>query len=282
MMRVASRYHLARAGRIVLAVAALGVAALFVRGKMDEDRHRAQAHGLVRRLLDADTMQVPSVVAELAGYRRWADPELRRAVADRATRPAPRRHARIALLPVDASQAPALFAAMLEADPDEFLIVCDALRPFRTDLVVPLWQAAESTDRPAGQSFRAAVALASYDPESERWAGRAGPVVRQLAAQPSLLVPAWVEMLRPVGGRLVPALADRLRDRAEDEPLVASILAGYAADRHQLLAELVGDAGRAEFAVLLASKWTEGPRAARQWMRPSHGSSRRTGPMRRT
>ena len=48
MMRAAARNHLVRAGRVLLAGAALGVALLFVRGKIDEDHHRAQAHGLVR------------------------------------------------------------------------------------------------------------------------------------------------------------------------------------------------------------------------------------------
>ena len=76
-------------------------------------------------------------------------------------------------------------------------------------------------------------------------------------------MPAWVDLLRPVRGRLVPA-AESLRDRAEDRPLVASILAGYAEDRPELLAELIGDAGSGEFAVLLASKWSEGPARSRR------------------
>ncbi|MGP0066585.1 MAG: SUMF1/EgtB/PvdO family nonheme iron enzyme, partial [Isosphaeraceae bacterium] len=261
MMRAAARHHLMRVGGMAMAGAALGLLLLFVREKIDEDRRRVQARGLVRRLLDADIVQVPSIVDELAGYRRWADPELSRVVADPSTRPAPRRHARLALLPEDASQAPALLAAMLEADPDEFLIVRDALRPRRAALVPRLWHAAESPGFPATLAFRAAVALASYDPGSGRWAGLAGPMARQLAGQPSLLVPAWVDLLRPVRGRLVPALAELLRDRAEDRPLVASILAGYAEDRPELLAELIGDAGSGEFAVLLASKWSEGPGA---------------------
>jgi eukaryotic-like serine/threonine-protein kinase len=262
MMRAAARYHLMRAGRVAMAGAALGLVLLFVRGKLDEEHRRVQAHGMVRRLLDADVAQVPSIVAELAGYRRWADPELRRAVVDPSTRLAPRRRARIALLPVDAGQAPALLEAMLAAEPDEFLVVRDALRPRRAELIPTLWQAAESPGGPAGAAFQAAVALASYDPESPRWANRAAPVARQLAGEPSLLVTAWVDMLRPVRGRLVPALADLLRDGAGDDPLVASILADYAADRPELLAGLVGDAGPAEFAVLLSSKWRDGPSSA--------------------
>ncbi len=261
MMRAATRNHLARGGRALLAGVALGVALLFVRGKIDEDHHRAQAHGLVGHLLDADSVKVPSIVAELAKYHRWADPELRRAVEDPAIGPVSRRHARMALLSVDPGQGPALLGVLLEAEPDEFRIVRDALEPHRAGLIPRLWQVVESPESPVDSAFRAAVALASFDPESELWAGRAGVLARQLAAQPSLLVPAWVEILRPVRTHLVPPLAEMVRDRNVDNPLVASILAGYAEDRPELMADLVGDAGPGEFQVLLASKWKDGPGA---------------------
>ena len=45
-------------------------------------------------------------------------------------------------------------------------------------------------------------------------------------------------------------------------PLVASILADYGADRPDVLAETIADAGPSEFVVLLASRWTAGPQAA--------------------
>ncbi len=263
MMRAAARDHLARGGRALLAGAALGVALLFVRGKIDEDNRRAQAHGLVSHLLDADSVKVPFIVADLAKYHRWADPELRRAAEDPAIGPVSRRHARMALLPVDPGQVPALLGALLEAEPDEFRIVRDALEPHRAALIPRLWQVVETSESPADSSFRAAVALSSFDPEDARWDGRAAVVARQLAAQPSLLVPAWVDILRPVRGRLAPALVDMVRDRNGDNALVASILAGYAEDRPELLADAVGDAGPEEFVVLMASKWKDSPVAAR-------------------
>ena len=184
-------------------------------------------------------------------------------MTDPSTRPAPRRHARIALLPVDASQAPALLEAMLEAEPDEFL---DRARrppapPGRAD--PRLWQVAESPESPADSAFRAAVALASYDPESERWAGRAGPVARQLAAT---AVAARAGVGRDRSGPSAAGWCRRSRTWSATGPrtIRSSHRSSPATPRTgpNCMAELVGDAGPGEFAVLLASKWTEGPGAA--------------------
>ena len=270
------------AGGIVLAVAALGVAALFVRGKIDEDRHRAQAHGLVRRLLDADTVQVPSVVAELASYRRWADPELRRAVADPVdvARPAPARAD--ALLPADASSSPGPVRGDVGSRSRR---VPHRVRrpPAVTDRSGPPALAGGGIPRPPGRPVLPGGRRAGeLRPGERRWAGRAGPMVRQLAAQPSLLVPAWVEMLRPVGGRLVPALADRLRDRAEDDR--SSHRSSPATPRTGISSWPNSSAmpGRRSSRCCWRRSGRRGRAPPRRWMRPSPGSSRPTGPMRRT
>ena len=42
-----------------------------------ESQRATQAAGLVERLLDADTPQVPDIVGAMRDYRRWVDPPLR-------------------------------------------------------------------------------------------------------------------------------------------------------------------------------------------------------------
>jgi serine/threonine protein kinase/formylglycine-generating enzyme required for sulfatase activity len=262
MMRSADRQHLARAGTWMVFLAAIVVGILAIRRQVDEDRNRQRAEGMVGRLLDASSPQVPAIIEDLEGYRAWADPLLRGAVLDSSTRRPARLHVRLALLPADPGQVDALVEAMLEVDPEAFVIIRDALL-FRRDKLAPLlWQKVESSDTPPDMAFRAAVALARYSPADGRWAGRAETVVRQLLGQPSLLVPAWVELLRPVRLRLLPALVERLREGDDDNALVASIVADYAADKPDVLAETIADAGPGEFQVLLASRWTTGPQAA--------------------
>ncbi len=77
LMRRADRYH-ARRGLLFGAVLAIvALAGWSIQERVVEQRNGTHAAGLVRALLNADTPQVPALVAELSGYRNWADPLLR-------------------------------------------------------------------------------------------------------------------------------------------------------------------------------------------------------------
>jgi formylglycine-generating enzyme required for sulfatase activity len=98
------------------------------------------------------------------------------------------------------------------------------------------------------------VALAAYDPDAPRWGpAAAGAVGELLSANPLHLGP-WVEALRPVRDHLMPPLGRVFRG---EEPglddyrqAAASVLADYAADRPEVLADLLMDADAKQFAVL--------------------------------
>ena len=89
-----------------------------------------RASALVESLQKVGTPDVPAIVKQLSGYRRWADPQLVRAVqSSRMTRE--HLHASLALLPVDASQVDYLFNRLLNATPSELPVLRDALKPHR-------------------------------------------------------------------------------------------------------------------------------------------------------
>src|SRR5262249_48191041 len=48
-----------------------------IREQVIEQQREIHAEGLVKRLLDANTAEVPTIVKDLDSYRRWADPLLR-------------------------------------------------------------------------------------------------------------------------------------------------------------------------------------------------------------
>src|SRR5262249_37127449 len=102
--------------------------------------------------------------------------------------------------------------------------------------------------RTAAARFRAAAALAAYDPTNPRWDAAGRWVVEQLVAQPSLVLSRWVEALRPAGGPLTPALAALFRD--SPTPVAAAILGEYASDEPEVLADALGYAPPESFAVL--------------------------------
>ena len=80
----ASRYHVVRALFLGVLLAVVALAGLFVYREVDQQQRATHAAGLVRGLLDAQTTEVPALVAEVEGYRRWTDPLLRQEVESNA------------------------------------------------------------------------------------------------------------------------------------------------------------------------------------------------------
>ncbi len=217
---------------------------------------RFQADSLVAQLLKADIAQVPGIVDKLARYHLWANPLLKREY-DRAESGSPQKlRASLALLPVDPGQVEYLVDRLLGDDqPYEVPVICDALAPHKNAfLLEDLWGFLESPEKgKERQRLRAAAALAKYDPESEKWAKAQESVVDDLVAEPVVHSSLWIELLRPVGKKLLPHLSIVYRDPARGETercLATVILADYAADDPQVLANLLMDADEKQFTVI--------------------------------
>jgi serine/threonine protein kinase/formylglycine-generating enzyme required for sulfatase activity len=217
-----------------------------------------KAQTLRDRLVNANTADVPLIVDDMTSYRRWVDPLLRQAYreGERDNDPRKQLNASLALLPVDDSQVAYLYGRLLDAGPQEVSVLRDALRSHKEELVERLWRVIQQPPRDnEGQRLRAACALAAYDPDSPRWDKASGPVVGQLVAVSPIVSGSWIDGLRPVRGRLLAPLSAVFRDRAEgrtaERSLATSILADYAGDQPDLLADLAQDAEEKQFAVLL-------------------------------
>jgi serine/threonine protein kinase/formylglycine-generating enzyme required for sulfatase activity len=256
MMRAATRYHALRGAVLIVLLAAAALVGLGIRDRVVEANNAAHAADLVRRLLDADIAQVPGTVAELEGYRTWADPLLNQEKDKAAANPGPRLRLGLALLPVDHRQLRYLFRRLLDAEPNEVDTLRTALRPYRAELTGDLWAAAlRPPPEKAEQRLRAAAALADFDPGSGRWAKARAAVAEQMVAINPVYFDPWRKAFRNVKDRLISPLADRFRDRHEGQAnerfLAANYLADYARDRPRLLADLLMDADDKQFGLLL-------------------------------
>src|SRR5262249_31801792 len=83
-MRRAGRVHAARGVLTLALLAGAVLAGTAVHRRVIETQRTTQAAGLVQRLLDADTPQVPDIVGAMRDYRRWVDPALRSELEKRA------------------------------------------------------------------------------------------------------------------------------------------------------------------------------------------------------
>ncbi len=251
MMRRAGRYHAMRGFILVLLLGLAG-------GTGYETFGRLEAHALRDRLLSAHVNDVADVVKDMAPYRRWLDPLLRAALRAAEDDEDERRqlHASLALLPVDPGQQAYLFSRLLDASPHEVPVLRDALAPHQEALCAKLWAVVErSAARQDPPCLRAACALAVYDPQGPGWERLRGPVAEQLVAENPVFLGQWSEGFAPVKDKLLAPLAAIARDdrrRESERTLAANILADYAADQPQVLADALLDADDKQFAVLFA------------------------------
>ena len=249
MMRKAGRYHALRGFVAAVLLALIGCGVYEVQGRLE-------AHALQGRLLDANTNEVPTIVADMLPYRRWINQLLHDDYAQaEASKDARKQlHASLALLPVDATQVNYLYGRLLEAAPHEVPVIRDALAAHQSELEEKLWAVVEKPQKgKESQQLRAAAALAKYAPESEKWAKVSSSVVDQLAAENPVFLGLWMEGFRPIKGELLASLANIYRDanrRESERTLATNILADYAADQPQVLADLLMDADEKQFAVI--------------------------------
>jgi serine/threonine protein kinase/formylglycine-generating enzyme required for sulfatase activity len=244
MMARAGRFHALRALRLAVATGLLLAGGLFVRNQIEEKNRQTAAAGLVQQLLKADTTQVPGIIEVLDDFRPWAEPDLKRVVADTSDRRA-KLHASLALLPVDSQQVGYLESRLLDDDPAALPVVRAALASFSAELSSKLWKVLNEAKAGDSRVLPAAGALAIYEPKSPRWVDFGDKVARSLLSVNAIYVGPWLDVLRPVRGRLTAPLAEIFRDksRRETEHTIATdILASYSSDDPGLLADLLLDA----------------------------------------
>ena len=92
-------------------------------------RHHAQAQ--VRRLLEADLVDVPKIVGQVRQLRKCTEPLLRQEQQAAADQSRAKLHTALALLTVDESQLDYLYERLLQAAPGEFPILRDVLAEHR-------------------------------------------------------------------------------------------------------------------------------------------------------
>jgi eukaryotic-like serine/threonine-protein kinase len=267
MMQKAARYH---AGRVLVAA----VLSAFIGWGVYEGHGTLQAHALRDRLLDANTNEVPTIVQDMAPYRRWLAPLLHDADAQ-AEKDDDRRkqlHIRLALLPGDSTQVEYLYARLLDAKPPEVAVIREALADHKGELVARLWGVVEKPEKGKEQQrLGVACALANYDlPDSEEGTARWRRVSHIIAVELLAAVQnnpshydTLLEQLRPVRDMLLPPLTDvfRSKDRSDSERSFATnILAHYAADQPQVLTDLLLDADEKQFAVIYPKFKEQGER----------------------
>jgi serine/threonine protein kinase/formylglycine-generating enzyme required for sulfatase activity len=212
------------------------------------------AQGKVGSLRTASTSQVPTIVDQLAGHRRWADPMLRSIIKGTSSESPERLHASLGLLPSDPSQVDFLTSQLLTAEAADVKVIGDALAPYQNRVSPRLWLALRSAPRGDKTILPTASALALYTPDDLNWHGLADKVAHELASISSVSLEPWLKALRPARAVLITPLIAISRDAsrpASERILATDVLAAYAADRPKVIADLLVDAEPGAFSKLM-------------------------------
>ncbi len=243
MMGRATRYHALRAATLGVLLAVATCTGLAIRQQVVEQQKATRAAGLVQAVLNADTAQVPAIIGEMSEYRTWVDPLLRQEIdkAEKDNDRAKQLHASLALLPVDSGQVEYLYGRLLQGQPQEVVVIREALSSHKQDLTERLWTLLDNPKQDQDQRFRAACALATFTPDDPRWEKVGGNVAATLVIQKPFVLAQWTDALKGVGRWLLPPLADFLVDEnrsVAERGLIASLYGTYAADTPDAYARL--------------------------------------------
>jgi serine/threonine protein kinase/formylglycine-generating enzyme required for sulfatase activity len=268
----AQREMMKRAGRkhLQTALLGLGLLALVTLGVV-EAIASMRASGLIESLRTASTAEVPAILTQLEGLRRWAGPGLRRVLRESSPSSRERLHSSMALLDADPSQLAYLTDRLLSASTSELPVLRALLEPYRSKVATDLWPALDAAKPGAPGVLTAASALALYAPEDPRWARHSEKIAASLVHSNPLSLASWLELLRPVRLSLAGPLSAILRDRGplrteSDRERAATLLSDYLADQPATLADLLLDADPTPFAVLAPAALRQAESVRPTWL----------------
>jgi serine/threonine protein kinase/formylglycine-generating enzyme required for sulfatase activity len=249
MMARASQIHGMRAIGLVAVAAGLTWAAINIYGTM-------RASSLVESLRTANVTELPAIVKQLSGYRRWADPQLEALLHESAETSPIRLPVSLALLDVDPSQAQFLASRLLEADPKSVEVIREALAPHRSKLARDLWSELEKAPAESTRALRAAGALALFEPDARDWDEFGAKIAHSIVTVDPAALGDWLKVLRPARAKLVAPLVSIFRENDANNSstahgLATSALADYARDQPTVIAELLLDSDSKAFRSLL-------------------------------
>ena len=254
MMGKAGRVHGIRSAIVAAVIVVMCLTGIGIRNAVVEKQNATRAEEIVHSVARADITQMPAIVNDLAKYRTWADLLLKAKLPQAKEGSSERLNMALALLPVDATQVEYVYQRLLDATPNEFPVLRDALAQYHGKLVEELWGVAE---KPAQghqqQRLRAAGTLAAYAPDDQRWAKVQSPVADDLVNVPAVYLAAWMDALRPVRAKLLAPLSGIFQDSKRtdiERSLSTGVLTDYATDRPEVLAELVMNADEKQFVVI--------------------------------
>lgn len=234
--------------------ALIGTMALFavigtVVFSLHEYNGRVKTDALVNQLATAKVEDAPAILLKLKAYDSWSLPRLQSLRSSSAANSQAGMFAAVALLPTNPEEAVFLRQRLLTCRPQEQPLLLEALTPQKAAVVVELWTVLENEAADPEMRFRAALALARFDPptpeNSQRWTDVEPLITRRFVASVTYDRQAYSVVLAsavPLTSIIAGPLSDAVRTKSVDpvETIMArQLLIDLLQDRPKELTELI-------------------------------------------
>jgi len=178
------------------------------------DRTLAQANSILR----ADIRQVSLIVESLQPFWPEVVKRLEQYKNKKDLTEAERLRLSLALVSHDKTYVEPLRKNLLTCKPVDFIVIRDALLPYRDELKNDLWAIVSRSDATREQRLRAACALATFDPDSSQWTDSSDFLAGELelAREKPLALQTYWDALRPVPTKLLEAFEEDVDKRIAD------------------------------------------------------------------
>ncbi|MGE3804580.1 MAG: protein kinase [Gemmataceae bacterium] len=262
MMHAAAQRHLLRSSGVLLFMLLCFLGWRQIERQQAANLADLHASDQVAELCKAPIRNVPAIIAGLEQDWSIAEPRLRAALASHDLGPDERRNVRLALVRTDPKVVTDVSDTLLNARPDEVLVLRESLLPYGADLSAGYWQIVAARDTPAKKRLCAAGALVLFEPQSPRWSDVADLLADALLAQNPLELTSWLEVFRAQRKVFLEPLAKLFHAQEGDERqhrLSALLLSNYAADDPDFLTELILTARPGQYPILWPAFVKYGP-----------------------
>ena len=232
MMAKASQVHAMRAAVVAVLLIATTITGLAIQNQfVEQDANSAAV--LVQRLFDAPIDRVPEIIKQMEPYSALTTPLLKDEKEKSANDSPKQLYASLALLPSDSGQVDYLYESLLKGEPQEVVVIREALSDHKSVLTEPLWTFLENPKNAQAERFHAACALAAFAPDDLRWKKVSGDVAAVLMPQRPVVIDQRTDALKGARKWLLPPLADFLVDEkrsVSERGSIATIYGSYAID----------------------------------------------------
>jgi formylglycine-generating enzyme required for sulfatase activity len=251
MMRKAAKVHLFRSCIASLLLVATLLMGAWMRKQSNAERARAFAVGVALQ----KTSELAAGLVPLKSLKHYALPTLKKLYDDADPLSDSHLHLAIARLQLedpDAELLPTALQATLQCRPEQLLPLTELLQPWSAQLQPELRAVLQNNSESATRRLHAACLLGTWEAaggraESGSWSNpeTADFVAAQLAEHNPVFVDSYQEVFRPQAQQLSKPLAKLFSNpETGDVPrsIATALLASFAADDAQLLAQLILDA----------------------------------------